>query len=144
MGNLSGNSFNVGRIHYSTTLRNHTISYPERPVGMSGPTSYFRWEREKDVSKVVSLMGWDGTKASNHSLVFWLNGIYQTFIVNLLCAQWCVWSSVICHLVWTYISDQISCSVVSDSFRPHESQHARPPCPSPAPGVHSDSCPSSQ
>ena len=41
-------------------------------------------------------------------------------------------------------SDQISGSVVSDSLRPHESQHARPPCPSPTPGVHSDSCPSSQ
>ena len=41
-------------------------------------------------------------------------------------------------------SDQISRSVVSDSLRPHESQHARPPCPSPTPGVHSDSCPSSQ
>ena len=39
---------------------------------------------------------------------------------------------------------QISLSVVSDSLRPHESQHARPPCPSPTPGVHSDSCPSSQ
>ena len=34
-------------------------------------------------------------------------------------------------------------SVVSDSLWPHESQHARPPCPSPSPGVHSDSCPSS-
>ena len=42
------------------------------------------------------------------------------------------------------ISDQISRSVVSDSLRPHESQHARPPCPSPTPGVHSDACPSSQ
>ena len=41
-------------------------------------------------------------------------------------------------------SDQISRSVVSDSLRPHESQHARPPCPSPTPGIHSDSCPSSQ
>ena len=41
-------------------------------------------------------------------------------------------------------SDQISRSVVSDSLRPHELQHARPPCPSPTPGVHSDSCPSSQ
>ena len=36
------------------------------------------------------------------------------------------------------LSDQISRSVVSDSLRPHESQHARPPCPSPTPGVHSD------
>ena len=41
-------------------------------------------------------------------------------------------------------SDQISRSVVSDSLRPHESQHSRPPCPSPTPGVHSDSCSSSQ
>ena len=40
-------------------------------------------------------------------------------------------------------SVQSSRSVVSDSLRPHESQHARPPCPSLAPGVHSDSCPSS-
>ena len=42
-----------------------------------------------------------------------------------------------------YGSVQFSCSVVSDSLRPHESQHSRPPCPSPTPGVHSDSCPSS-
>jgi len=35
-------------------------------------------------------------------------------------------------------------SVVSDSLRPHESQHARPPCPPSTPGVHSNSCPSSQ
>ena len=41
-------------------------------------------------------------------------------------------------------SVQFSCSVMSDSLRPHESQHARPPCPSPSPRVHSDSCPSSQ
>ena len=36
-------------------------------------------------------------------------------------------------------SDQISRSVMSDSLRPHESQHARPPCPSPTPRVHWDS-----
>ena len=38
-------------------------------------------------------------------------------------------------------SVQFSCSVVSDSLRPHESQHARPPYPSPAPGVYSNSGP---
>ena len=37
-----------------------------------------------------------------------------------------------------------SVQLLSDYLRPHESQHARPPCPSPPPGVHSDSCPSSQ
>ena len=41
-------------------------------------------------------------------------------------------------------SVQFSRSVVSDSLWPHELQHARPPCPSPTPRVHSDSCPSSQ
>ena len=41
-------------------------------------------------------------------------------------------------------SVQFSRSVVCDALRPHESQHTRPPCPSPTPGVHSDSCPSSQ
>ena len=43
-----------------------------------------------------------------------------------------------------FSSVQFSRSVVSDSLRPHESQHARPPCPSPTPRVHSDSRPSSQ
>ena len=41
-------------------------------------------------------------------------------------------------------SVQFSRSVMSDSLQPHESQHARPPCPSPTPGVHSDSRPSSR
>ena len=43
-----------------------------------------------------------------------------------------------------FSSVQFSRSVVSNSLRPHESQHARPPCPSPTPGVHSDSRPSRQ
>ena len=40
-------------------------------------------------------------------------------------------------------SDQFSHSVMSDSLRPHESQHTRPPCPSPTPRIYSNSCPSS-
>ena len=47
--------------------------------------------------------------------------------------KWCTFSSV-----------QFSHSVMSDSLRPHESQHARPPCPSPTPGLYSNSCPSSR
>ena len=47
---------------------------------------------------------------------------------------------------WTscFSSAKFSHSVVSDSLWPHESQHTRPPCPPPTPGVHSDSCPLSQ
>ena len=43
-----------------------------------------------------------------------------------------------------FSSVQFSRSVMSDSLRPHESKHARPPGPSPTPGVHSDSRPLSQ
>ena len=43
-----------------------------------------------------------------------------------------------------FSSVQFSRSVMSNSLRPHESQHTRPPCPSPSPRVHSDSRPSSQ
>ena len=57
-------------------------------------------------------------------------------------------SRVLCainrYLLVQFSSVQFRCSVVSDSLRPHESQHTRLPCPSPAPGVYSNSCPSSQ
>ena len=58
-------------------------------------------------------------------------------LLNLLHCRW-----IIYH--WAIRSDQISRSVVSDSLQPHESQHARPPCPSPTPRVHSDSRPLSR
>jgi len=58
-------------------------------------------------------------------------------IDNFLLTIWIMVKIVI------FSSVQFSCSVVSDSLWPHESQHARPPCPSPTPGVHSDSRPSS-
>ena len=46
------------------------------------------------------------------------------------------------EIIW--FSVQFSCSVMSNSLRPHESQHTRPPCPSPTPRVHSNSCASSR
>ena len=48
------------------------------------------------------------------------------------------------HLPQNSIQFQFSPSVVSDSLRPHRLQHARLPCPSPTPGVYSNSCPLSQ
>ena len=47
-------------------------------------------------------------------------------------------------VVWQNSSVQFSCSVVSDSLWPHESQHARPPCSSLTPRVYSNSCPLSR
>ena len=45
---------------------------------------------------------------------------------------------------WAFSSAQFSCSVMSDSLQSHESQHARPPCPSQTPRVHPNACPLSQ
>ena len=47
-------------------------------------------------------------------------------------------------IILQFSSVQFSRSVMSNSLRPHESQHARPPCPSPTPGVDSNSCPLSR
>ena len=59
--------------------------------------------------------------------------------------HWCT-DETTCQ-IWGLLSAlqsvQFSRSVVSDSLRPHELQHARPPCPSPTPGVHPNPCPSS-
>ena len=68
----------------------------------------------------------------NHSICLHRSKVKVIFVMRLFFQ--CLLSSV-----------QFSCSVTSDSLQPHESQHARPPCPSPTPrGVHSGSCPSSQ
>ena len=64
-------------------------------------------------------------------------GASTQFFLSASCFLNYVLAHITCSLlVYMNISDQISCSVVSDSLRPHESQHARPPCPSPTPGVH--------
>ena len=55
---------------------------------------------------------------------------------------WCI-STMKYYIILIFSSVQFSCSVMSDSLWPYESQHARPPCPSPTLGVHSDSHPSS-
>ena len=71
----------------------------------------------------------------------------------VLCTKNCWFSSLLCQTkLWISASENIECfssvqvsrSVVFHSLRPHESQHARPPCPSPILRVHSDSHPSSQ
>ena len=53
------------------------------------------------------------------------------------------WLASISDLMGIHLSQFISVAQSCLTLRPHESQHARPPCPSPSPGVHSDSCPSS-
>ena len=79
--------------------------------------------------------------------------IYWTFITHspglgkeeINICSWNNWRiRKICKDNVTKVYIQFSHSVVSDSLRPYELQHARPPCPSPTPGVYSNSCPSRQ
>ena len=58
-----------------------------------------------------------------------------------LCCVWCINTFFVLML---YQFSSVQWLSVSDSLRPHELQHTRPPCPSPTPGVHPNSCPSSQ
>ena len=69
-------------------------------------------------------------------------GIRVHGCIGFCCHPYCI--SISAQLTVSSLEIQFSRSVVSDSLRPQQSQHARPPCPSPAPGVHSDSRPSSQ
>ena len=57
---------------------------------------------------------------------------------------WCAAQYCLSKFKSSFSSVQFSRSVVSNSFQPQEPQHARPPCPSPTPGVYSNSCPSCQ
>ena len=80
---------------------------------------------------VVLHVKWMGKKMENYSA--------QTVVVPF---SECMALGTILNFSECFI--QFSCSVMSDSLRPRESQHTRPPCPSPTPRVHSDSRPSSQ
>ena len=68
------------------------------------------------------------------------HGTTDWFQIGKGVCQCCILSPYLFNLYAESVS-QFSRSVVSDSLQPHESQHARPPCPSQTPGVYSNSCP---
>ena len=88
----------------------------------------------------IVLSAWKFLHALSFLGYFWHPRIYSRALSSHATSELQSPSALCTHLH----SVQFSRSVVSDSLRPHESQHARPPCPSPTPGVHSDSSPSSQ
>ena len=66
---------------------------------------------------------------------------FYFFSNQLIIHKHIVYPPYICIFNIFSCSVQFICSVMSDYLQPHESQHARPPCPSPVPGVYSNSCP---
>ena len=97
----------------------------------------------------VQLLSLESVMPSNHLILCFPLPILPWILVSIrsfpselaVCIRW--------PKYWHFssfneYSVQFSSSVVSNSLWPHESQHTRPLCPSPIPGVHSNSCPSSQ
>ena len=82
---------------------------------------------------VMWQVGWEGSLGENEYMYMysWILLLFTLNYHNIVC--WLAISSV-----------QFSRSVVSDTLQPHELQHTRPPCPSPTPGVHPNSCLSSR
>ena len=76
------------------------------------------------------------------SPVFGIIAVFQLQIRSLGSSLSAIFSPLLNSL--NFPSVQLSHSVVSNSLRPHEPQHTRPPCPSPTPGVHPNSCPPSR
>ena len=84
-------------------------------------------------------------KNFHHSTFNFIDSSLCTFLSIFHCALSLSFSFVFfSSKILIFSSVQFGLSVVSNSLRPHESQHARPPCPLPTPGVHSDSHPLSQ
>ena len=73
-----------------------------------------------------------------HIVHLWLVGTSSNLLQSI------GWVKTSYHNIIFWGSVQFGCSVMSDSLQPHESQHARPPCPLPTPGVYPNACPLSR
>ena len=97
---------------------------------------------EFGVSLVVRLAWWVWGRWTTEMMCSFHHILSRMQVINVTYHHHCwPWSL---SWGWLHFSVQFSHSVMSDSLQPHESQHARPSCPSPTPGVQSNSCPSSR
>ena len=109
-------------------------------VAQSCPTLWLRGQQHTKL-----LCPWNfPCKNTGVGCNFILQRIFPTQISDLCLLCLLHWQVVSLPLVLPFSSVQFSRTVMSNSLWPHELQHARPPHPSPTPGVHSDSHPSSQ
>ena len=96
------------------------------------------------LSTAFTVSHWFWVVVSSFSFVSMHIWFFFDFFCDLLIIQQRVVQPPYVGILSSFSPVQFSRSVVSDYLWPHVSQHAKPPCPSPTPRVHSDSCPSSQ
>ena len=141
----------VGKVLTVTPNYSHKI---KMPVSLSNaldetgmPLTLFNSDTYLHVYFLMSfVMKWEeSTKYINY---FPVTPLFLKWLTDKWIIQICYFGDCILKYInnnkMSISSVQFSHSVVSDSLQPHESQHARPPCSSPTPRVHSDSHPSSQ
>ena len=127
----------VFRIPVNRTVRMKTNPSKDwiRRVGLEDPSHHTNWSSSRGPQSSLNA----GRSLSPGKISLPYN--FSDSILNLKFVK----SLFFTHLFLLYLlilqSVQFSCSVMFDSLRPHESQHARPPCPSPPPGVYPHSCP---
>ena len=125
------------------------------------------WNNRKSYLFMMGMQ--NGTSASEDSLAVSYKIKYTLILEPSNCSRWhlsqlvetlCPHKNLLMNAYRSFISNcqnleitnisfsqsvsQFSHSVMSNSLRPHEPQHARPPCPSPTPGVHPNPCPLSR
>ena len=94
----------------------------------------------KDTPKQKEWKAPEDTLSLCHNFLQWVYTIKDIWC-NIIFITVIIWMN---RYNFQFSSAQFSRSVVSHSLQPHGLQHARPPCPSPTPGVYSYSCPLSQ
>ena len=93
-------------------------------------------------SRILKNSSWESHIPKKRFFFFYLyNIIYKGFFYNTVLNIVFSYIPFYVLIYYQFSSVQFSHSVVSDSLWPRESQHARPPCPSPTPGVYPNSCP---
>ena len=134
-------------VHVLLFLNPPSTSFPSHPSGSSQYTG-----PEHHVSSIEPGLVIYFTYGNIHVSYYSLKSSHPCLLPQSpkvcslhLCLFCCLAYRVIVTIFLQFSSSvQFSRSVVSNSLEPHESQHTRPPCPSPTLGVHSDSRPSSQ
>ena len=147
-GFMCEEGFELSGVYLEGTQRTQFSSIQSLSLTLCNPMVCMQHTRPPCPSptpRVYPLMSIESVMPSNHlilcRLLLLLSSIFHSIRVfsneSALCIRWPkYWSFSFISLSNEHSSVQFSCSVVSDSLRPHESQHTRPPCPSPTPGVH--------
>ena len=137
---------------HSSTLRAPEVHFGDHcsirlPGGLARISLYSNRPSMRP-SQIVSFHLLNGPQRTTHPITVCLARFWSVCLghpLTLFTLQDVVLSNICPQAIkFSSHSVQFSCSVVSDSLRPHESQHARPPCASPTPRVYSNSCPLSQ